>query len=270
LFEKLQEKYPGIPALRLDSGNFRDVANPIGDTRTEALLQAMQTLGYAVVNVAERDVALGYEELLKRTEESGLRFVSANLVREDTREPVFPPHLVVEAVSPDGQTRRRVGVIGVMRFNPLFRKPGPDGSLLITEDPVERVRLEVESLRTADVDTIVVLAAMHPVHAGKIAEQVPGIRCVLGSHGDYSTRRPERKGEAWIMYGGNRGQQVVEARLFLDSPGEDSARLHYLSDRYPYDPAMLDYVNAVYGSGVPAEATATEPAGEAEADGPAS
>ncbi len=48
----------------LDSGNFSDNPTAEGDHNTTALLGAMNTLGYEVVNLGERDIRMGYDELL--------------------------------------------------------------------------------------------------------------------------------------------------------------------------------------------------------------
>ena len=56
IIQKIAGAFPGVPVLKLDSGNFRDAPTPAGDARTNALLRAMQLLGYQVSNVAERDV----------------------------------------------------------------------------------------------------------------------------------------------------------------------------------------------------------------------
>jgi 2',3'-cyclic-nucleotide 2'-phosphodiesterase (5'-nucleotidase family) len=243
-----------VPVLKLDSGNFRDSATAAGDTRTDALLEAMQRLGYQAVNVAERDVRLGYAKFVERTAEVEIEFISANLIREDTKAPLFKPHLLLDVVSADGKTKRRVGVIGVVRGNPLFREPGPGDSVMVIDDPVTRVRAEVESLRSQGVDAIIVLAALHKFDARKILEQVEGIDFVLGSHGDTVTPRPERYGDGWVMYGGNHGSRIVEARMFLDGRAQDFARVHYLSNSYSFDPEMLDYVNSIYNDPEPGTA----------------
>lgn len=246
VIQQIEKKFPGVPVLKLDSGNFRDVATPAGDTRTEALLGAMQILGYRVANIAELDVRLGYEEFIGHTDGIDLQFISANIIREETREPVFQPHVVLEVVSGDGKTTRRVGVVGVVRANPLFRKPGPEASVMVIDDPVRRVQDAVTALRAEKVDAIVVLAALHKFHARKILEEVEGIDFVLGSHGDTVTATAERHGNGWILYGGNLGTHISETRLFLDGRLEPLSRLHYLSNSYSFDPKMLEYVNSIY------------------------
>jgi len=251
IIQKIEGAFPGVPVLKLDSGNFRDAPTPAGDSRTDALLRAMQLLGYQASNVAERDVRLGYDEFVGRTNEIGLEFISANFVREDTREPVFKTHVVLDVASADGTVTRRVGVIGVVRANPIFRESGPGESMMVIADPIERVRAEARTLQSEGVDAIIVLAALHRVHARRILEQVEGIDFVLGSHGETVTPTAEHYGDGRIMYVGNLGTNIVEARLFLDGRAEDFARVHYLSGSYSFDPEMLEFLNSIHNDTEP-------------------
>ena len=126
--------------MLVDSGNFSDNPTPQGEVRTRALLEGMKRIGYSVVNVGERDIRLGWKTFESRTEGSDLAFVSCNIVDKQTRKPVFPTYEVVEVESPDGSQTKRIGVIGVVRFNPIFSKPGPDGQPLAIAHPIEPVR----------------------------------------------------------------------------------------------------------------------------------
>ena len=60
---------------------------------------AMENLGYSVVNVGERDLRQGYEALVENLGERKFALVSANVVRNDTKQTVFEPYAIVEAVA---------------------------------------------------------------------------------------------------------------------------------------------------------------------------
>lgn len=233
----------------LDSGNFSDNPTPSGDLKTAGLLKSMKKLGYSVINVGERDIRLGYPEFARRTADADFEFISANIIDREKKEPVFPPHAVIEAVSADGKSTRRIGVIGVVRYNPVFLKAGPDGGNISIARPLGRVKKEVEALKKKKVDTIVLLAAMHKNDATAIAIAVPEIEFVLGSYGGLITNSAELVGEASMVYVGNRGQRIAELRLFMDekkqSVERSDTKVHMLSRAYPADHRMLEYVNAL-------------------------
>lgn len=258
--------------LLLDSGNFSDNPTMTGERKTQGLLQAMDRLGYRVVNVGERDIRMGYAEFARRTAGSPFTYLSANIIDRKTEKPVFTPHTVVEVASPDGKRTVRVGVIGAVRYNPLFLKAGPDGGSIVIDHPLERVKLEMEALRKKDVDLVVLLAALHKNDAKSIARSVPGIDYILGSYGGLVTGGAEQEGDTTLLYCGNKGQRLGESRVFLDSEGQATKiagrfnKLHMLSHHYPSDRAMVDFVNSLR----PEKPAATAPAGSSRTAEPSS
>src|SRR4029077_15362603 len=112
LLSPLQSNYPSTPVVMLDSGNFSDNPTAEGDLRTATLLQTMKKLGYRAVNVGERDLNFGYDDFVKRTGALGLKFLSTNIVKQGTKDRIFPPYTVVEAKGTSGK-KVRIGVLGV-------------------------------------------------------------------------------------------------------------------------------------------------------------
>jgi hypothetical protein len=234
--------------LLLDSGNFSDAPSPMGDIKTRALLEGMQRIGYHVVNIGERDVRMGYDSFVNRTKDSTLPFISANLVRQDTGERIWPGHAVVELATPDGGKQFKIGVIGVARLNAMFMKPGPDGSNMILASPVESVKREMAELKQKNVDIVVLLTALHKNDARKICDAVSGIDFVVGAYGGAYTIEPERFGDTWVAYSGNQGKRLGETRVFFDSDGEifgSQTYMHFLTKVYPDNQEMLDFVGSV-------------------------
>jgi 2',3'-cyclic-nucleotide 2'-phosphodiesterase/3'-nucleotidase len=253
----------------LDSGNFSDNPTATGERKTKGLLKAMERLEYRVVNVGERDIRMGYAEFARRTEGSPFTYLSANIIDRKTAKPVFEPHTVVEVVAPDGRRKVRVGVIGAVRYNPLFLKAGPDGGNIVIDHPLKRVKLEMEALHKKNVDVIVLLAALHKNDARSIARAVPGIDYILGSYGGLVTRGAETEGDTTLLYCGNKGQRIGESRVFLEEGqagklAGQSNKLHMLSHHYPSDDEMLIFVKRLKSG----EPTATAPAGSSRSAEP--
>jgi hypothetical protein len=245
--EQLRQKFPDSPVLLLDSGNFSANPTPSGIVKTEALIAGMGRLGYAAANVGERDVRAGYDAFLDRTRGARFPLVSANIVRSDNKKPVLPPSLVVEAMAPNGKRSVRIGLIGVVRFNPIFRKAGPEGTRLEIIHPNEVIGRELKRLREENVELVILLAALHRDDARRIVKEHPGIDIVVGSYGGFYVTEQEEEG-SWVLYSGNQGKQLGESRIFLGEGGrrpEVVNKLHYLSDLYPTDPAMREFISGV-------------------------
>lgn len=229
----------------------------------------MQRLGYLAINVGEREVRQGWEAFAEVTAGAELPFVSANIVRESDGTPIFPARRIVEARSADGTSVRRIAVIGAARYNPLFRKDGPDGEPIVIVHPKEAVAAQLAALEGEAVDLVVLLAALHKEDAKRLVEELPGIDYVMGSYGGAFSTRSELVGDTRLMYSGNRGQRLSESRLYLSEDGSierEQSRSHFLTAQYPANKPMTAFVDGVLGAiaqraAAAAAAPAAAPAG---------
>lgn len=244
LHERLRTNYPDVPIVGLDSGGYSDNPSEAGEKRTRALLEGMVKLGYRVVNLAERDLSLGYAAFEESSKGLSLSFISTNIVKQGTTEPVFPPYEIVEVDTPAGKVR--VGVLGVVRYSPVWQKAGPPGTNLATAPPALMVKRYLPEVR-AKSDVVVLLAAVHRDDAGEIARTLPGIDFVFGAYGGVYNAFEEREGPTEILYTGNQGKRVGETRVFLGSDrkvASSESYLHFLTSRYPDDSDMRAWVDA--------------------------
>jgi len=234
----------------------------VGGLRTRGLLEGMARLGYAVVNVAERDLALGYDEFARQTKGLSIRFISTNIVRQDRREPVFEPYAILEIERASGSSPLRVGVLGVTRFSPVWLKQGPSGSTLATAPPLDMVRRFIDEVR-AKSDVVVLLAAISNLDAHRIAREVPGLDFVFGAYGGVVSTVEEVEGSTRIIYTGNQGQRLGETRVYLGPAGaavRSDSFLHHLSARYPEDESLRAFVEEVLSRAKVATSPGQEPA----------
>lgn len=231
--------------LLADTGNFSDNPTPGGAVKTRSLLEGMVRLGYQVANVGERDLTGGYDELIARAKGLPLKLVSSNLVRQDTKEPVFAPFTIVKVSGGKGRKEVKVGVLGVVRFNPVFQKAGPVGANVVIAPPLDALQKFVPKVRK-QADVVVVLAALHKDDARALARSVPGIDFVLGAFANtISGTEDEVEGGTRLRYVGNQGKYVGESRVSLSPEGKVvsvSNYMHMLTARYPDDQATLEWL----------------------------
>src|SRR6185436_20718891 len=107
LIDQVKKTLSDAPVLLADTGNFSDNPTPAGEVKTRALLEGMTRLGYQVANVGDRDLVAGFDALQERVAGLPLKLVSSNLVRQDTKEPVFAPFTVVKVA---GKGKKEVRV----------------------------------------------------------------------------------------------------------------------------------------------------------------
>ncbi len=222
----------------------------------------MGRLGYAAVGVAERDLVLGYDDLLKKMSGAPFPLVSTNFVRRGTSEPVFKPYVIVEAKRGDGKPPVKVGVMSVVRFNPVFLKTGPAGSNVSIAQPAEMVRKYLDEVRKK-ADLVVLLAELSVYDARQVAKEIPGIDFVFGAYGGTYSSQEEVEGSTRIVFTGNQGKRVGETRAFLDDKSRvisQESYLYFLTGRFPDDPDTLKWTQATLAKTQPAGGAPGSPA----------
>ena len=244
LIDQAKKNLHDAAFLLADTGNFSDNPTPAGDMKTRALLEGMTRLGYQVANVGERDLTAGYDALMERISGLPLKLVSSNLVRQDSKEPVFTPFTVIKVSGGKGRKDIKVGVLGVVRFNPVYQKAGPTGTNIVIVPPTEALQKLVPEVRK-QADVVVVLAALHKDDARAIAMAVPGIDFVLGAFANMiSGTEDEVVGATHLLYVGNQGKYVGESRVSINDGKVASVSnyMHMLTARYPDDQATLNWL----------------------------
>jgi 2',3'-cyclic-nucleotide 2'-phosphodiesterase (5'-nucleotidase family) len=222
----------------------------------------MGRLGYAAVGVAERDLVLGYDDLLKKMSGAPFPLVSTNFVRRGTSEPVFKPYVIVEAKRGDGKPPVKVGVMSVVRFNPVFLKTGPAGSNVSIAQPAEMVRKYLDEVRKK-ADLVVLLAELSVYDARQLAKEIPGIDFVFGAYGGTYSSQEEVEGSTRIVFTGNQGKRVGETRAFLDDKSRvisQESYLYFLTGRFPDDPDTLKWTQGTLAKAQPAGGAPGSPA----------
>jgi 2',3'-cyclic-nucleotide 2'-phosphodiesterase (5'-nucleotidase family) len=243
IVNQLRANYPKTPLVLLDTGNFSDNPTGVGDLRTTTLLQAMKTLGYKAINVGERDLTLGYDDFMTRTKGLGLNFVSTNIVKQGTKDPIFAPWTIVNVKGTSGKPVA-IGVLGVDRYTPVWQKAGPEGTNLGMAPPADMIAKYLPELR-AKSDIVVLLAALSKEDARNLAKRFTDIDLVLGSYGGTYSTVEESEGRVGIYYTGNQGKRIGESRITLNASrrvGDVTTYMHFMTLNYPEDKAMKDAI----------------------------
>ena len=207
----------------MDAGDYTGDATVPGRMQTDALVEAMNGLGYQVANLSQRELLHGYDAFLQWKKKSRFELISANLVWQDTGEPLVAPTTVRKVALRDGAKARevRIGFIGLTRNNPAFQKEGPGGRRIVTVDPFAAAEKLVPALK-AKSDIIVALSSLDVNEARLLPKRAKEIDLVLGGNGAMQTRTddfPEdsKIGKASILYVGDQGKFMGEVRLVVDA-----------------------------------------------------
>ena len=221
------KSYPASPLLLVDAGDWTGDPTPQGGLQTDGLIEGMNALGYKVSNLSLRELAQGYDLFQARRKKAQFEFVSANLVWQDTGEPVVSPTTIVKTSLRDGARSKdvRIGFIGLTRHDPAFLKEVPGGRRIVTIDPLAAAEKWVPILKPK-ADVIVALVSMDLDKARQVPKKARDIDLILGGDGApgrtaMQTRTddfPEdtQMGRTRLMYAGDQGKFLGEVRLFFD------------------------------------------------------
>ena len=212
--------------LLVDNGDLVDGASARHQIKMAFAAAALDEMGYAVVNVGQRDLAFGVDFLNGLAAGlAGLQFVSANFRPRDSAtvaqgaEWPCKTHVVRE-VEVAGR-RYRVGIVGLMsdRFGPALAKLAPQGRVLPAQDALRGLmpRLEAES------DFVILLAQMPANEAVRLAESVTGLDVVICGHGHNIPEelRPDASAPCRprVFDSGDMGRWIGTLTLASDSSG---------------------------------------------------
>jgi hypothetical protein len=227
----------------VDTGNFAALGIPGAKVRNDGMIEAFNRIGYAAVMLGEREMSQGYEIFATLREAAEFPFVSANMVYEDSREPVVDPFVIAKVRHRERDIR--VALTGLNRYNTSFLKSTRDGRNIVVASPFETARKLVPELRE-QADVVVLLTALSISQARQLALEVKGIDLIIGANGGVLSQPHDRSGDVPIVYTGNQGKHVSEIRLMVNSAeGAGRApqpRHHYLNRDYPTDPDIQSLV----------------------------
>ena len=214
-----KKSYPDTPIVWIDAGDFTGDPTVAGEKQTDALVEGMNRMGYTAAAFGPRELNHGWEAFAARQKALKFPLVSANIVWQDTAQPVVAPYTIVKAaLRPGGKNKEvRLGILGLTAMNPAFLKTGPNNRRIVIVDPVAAAQKYAAELRTKS-DVVIALSGLELEAARNLARKVKEIDLLLGGNGAMQTRPddfPEDSlfGRTRLQYIGDQGKNVGEVRL---------------------------------------------------------
>jgi hypothetical protein len=234
----------------VDAGGFTGDANVAGRMQTDALIEGMNTLGYQISNLSTLEFSHGIDAFRAWQEKADFEFISANIVWQDTGEPVMAPTAIREVALRDGAKVRsvRIGFIGLTRNDPAFMKE-EEGRRIVTVDPLGAAAKHMAKLRKKT-DAIIVLVDLDLNGARQLPGRVEGLDLVLGGHGAVRTRDDDfpqdtKFGRTRLLYIGHQGMHLGEVRARFDGEGRLATTERHtilLTRAWPDSPELAEMV----------------------------
>jgi 2',3'-cyclic-nucleotide 2'-phosphodiesterase (5'-nucleotidase family) len=226
------------PVLLLDAGNTLFGQWVALQSEGEAIIDAMNVMGYDAMTVGMMDLTGGVDTLRQRVAEAAFPILSSNLLDAD-QNPILPPYAILER---DGL---RIGIIGVT-------EPEAAEELAVRNitvhllDPVETVQRYLPEVQE-QADIVILLSHLGLEEDQALAGAIDGIDVIVGGRSRRLMQGPEVIGRTFIIQVGHSGEWLgrldIELAsgevslnafeiLFMRPDVEDDLELAALAERY--------------------------------------
>lgn len=223
----------------VDVGNSSVTAHESGETINAFTFSALDRLGYDAVNCGDNEATLSLDELRALSKDRKFRLISANLVRADTRAPIFPTYHILR------RRGLRIALIGVLREDILPKHPGKGVRLI---SPAAALKGAINVVKDES-DLIVVLAFLPPEEIYELARRHPEVHVFLGgltqvSSAPYEVAGPRTSPSSLVSYLGDQGCTVasIEASFPKGQAPSATARVALLDPGVKADPAFVGLI----------------------------
>jgi 2',3'-cyclic-nucleotide 2'-phosphodiesterase (5'-nucleotidase family) len=186
-------------SLRLDANDI-----PTLRLRQHIIVDAYNAIGYTALNVGEKDLADGVENLLDLSDKAEFPFISANLYYKNRDKPIFSEYLIKEV------NGINFGIFGLA--NASFDPGAINATNLIVKEPEEQARRLVELL-APQVNIIILLSDLGFLADKELAKRVPGIQLIISGHSSTYLTDLERVGDTYLAAASSRGKYLGQIDL---------------------------------------------------------
>jgi 2',3'-cyclic-nucleotide 2'-phosphodiesterase (5'-nucleotidase family) len=136
----------GDPMLLVDSGGFIDFSLSENEKlKSKFLLSIMEQMNFQAVNVSEQDLRVGIDLLVSLEKQNKLPLVSANIIDNDSRSPIFDPYRIVKLPMQEGEKPLTIGIVGITySAASAYRKVAPRVPRAVPTPAQEKLKPEFE------------------------------------------------------------------------------------------------------------------------------
>jgi 2',3'-cyclic-nucleotide 2'-phosphodiesterase (5'-nucleotidase family) len=222
--------------LVLDAGDlfFKKFSNPIPENeqkmvteRAYLFAESFSLMGYDAFGIGDDDLSLGKDFLLELSKRARFPFLSSNIMEEGSEKPLFHPYLLKEI------NGVRIGIFSLLSPDLFSGSSDPRRKGLVFRPSIETAQNMVRELQPKT-DLIVLLSHLSYPKDVELAQAVPGIHFILGSHTGANLLYPSAIKNTYLLQTGPKG--LYGARMDLNFHNNtftfyNSAERHSLESR---------------------------------------
>ena len=210
-------KENGKNVLLLDAGDllFGKYVSPPQETEIMALTQKAQLIiesfnmmGYDAVGIGDDDLTLGKAFLVGAAKKALFPILASNLLDEDSGKPLFQTSLIKEVQG------LRIGIFSLLSADAFLGQGDGRKKGIILASPTDTARSILKELQPKT-DLIVLLSHLGYPKDMELAQSVPGIHMIVGSHTGLHLTNPPVVQNTVILQAGTKGMSAAKMEVVL-------------------------------------------------------
>lgn len=139
------------------------------------IIESYNLMGYDAIGIGDDDLSLGKEFLMGLSKKAHFPFLSSNLINDETGKPLFQPYLLKEI------NGLRIGIFSLLSQD-FFTDRGESRTKGLTFSPPIEVAQNMVKQLQPKTDIIILLSHLGYSKDMEVAQSVPGIHIIVGSH----------------------------------------------------------------------------------------
>ena len=203
--------------LVLDAGDllFKKFSNPIPENelkmaadKARLIIGSLDLMGYDALGIGDDDLALGKEFLLEISKKANFPFLSSNIFDEASDKLLFQPYLIKEI------NGLRIGIFSLLSLDLFLSQSDTRRKGIVVRPPFEVAPNMVKELQPKT-DLIILLSHLGYQKDVELAQTVPGIQLIVGSHNGLNLVNPPVIKNTIILQTPPRGMYAARLDLTL-------------------------------------------------------
>lgn len=195
------------------------------EEKARLILKSFNLMGYHAIGIGDDDLSLGKKFLIDLSRISHIPFLSSNMIDEDSGRPLFHRHIIKE------MNGLKIGIFSLLSPNVFLNLSDPRKKGLIIRDPFETAQNIIKELGQKT-DLIILLSHQGYPKDVELAQKIPGIHLIIGSHTGVDLANPPVFKNTVIVQNASKGMYGRKLNLTLSNK---EAAFYNLKTKHTYE-----------------------------------
>lgn len=178
--------------------------------KARLFIESLKLMGYDALGIGDDDLTLGKDFLIELSKRAGFPFLSSNLMDAESKKAVFQSYCIKEV------NGIRIGIFSLISPDIFSGPQDPRLKGLIIQNPVETAQRIVKKLKS-NADLVILLSHLSYPKDMEMAQTVPGIHMIVGSHSGVSLAYPPVMKDTVILHTPMKGMYAGRFDLTFSS-----------------------------------------------------